>query len=345
MEQAPSSAIQRPRTDDRPLWDVVFGMFGYPAIFIAHRLKLFPLLAAKPSTLPEICAALDLKPRPAEVIVTAATSLGFLQRDEGRYSLTPIAEDYLLDTSSTYFGFVWDLVSDNPDLVSFAGFEQAVLTDSSQVHGGEDVFESFEQQAERARAFTRGMHGLSMGSGLAWPETIDLSEHRLLLDVGGGSGAHSIGAVSRWPDLHAVVYDIAPVCEVADEFIREHGLQGRIETRVGDMWTDPFPEADLHFYSNIYHDWSEEKGRLLMAKSFDSLAPGGQIILHEVLYDDDMTGPFHAAAYSMGMLGWSVDGKQYSGREFAEMLTDAGFEDVRVTPAFGYYSLVVATKP
>jgi hypothetical protein len=37
--------IKRPRTDDRRVWDVVFGVYGFPAILLAHKLKLFPLLA------------------------------------------------------------------------------------------------------------------------------------------------------------------------------------------------------------------------------------------------------------------------------------------------------------
>jgi hypothetical protein len=64
-----------------------------------------------------------------------------------------------------------------------------------------------------------------------------------------------------------------------------------------------------------------------------------------VLYDDDMTGPFAAAAFSMVMLGWSADGAQYSGQELSTMLTDAGFTDVDVKATFGYHSIVVARKP
>ena len=109
----------------------------------------------------------------------------------------------------------------------------------------------------------------------AWPDLLDLSAHRVMLDVGGGSGAHSIGAVSRWPHLRAIVLDIAPVCEVADEFIVSHGLAERIETQAGDMWESELPAADLHFYANIFHDWSEEKGRLLADRSFASLPAGG----------------------------------------------------------------------
>ena len=170
--------------------------------------------------------------------------------------------------------------------------------------------------------FTRGMHSASMGPALAWPDAVDLSDHHLMLDIGGGSGAHAIGAATRWPQLDVTIFDIPPVCEVADEYIAQYALQDRIQTIAGDMWEDAFPEADLHFYSNIYHDWSPDKGRLLTEKSFQSLPPGGRIIIHETLYDDDKTGPFPAAAYSMAMMSWSLDGAQYSGQELSTMLTD-----------------------
>ena len=76
-----------------------------------------------------------------------------------------------------------------------------------------------------------------------------------MLDVGGGSGAHAIGAAQRWPDLEVVVFDLAPICSLAEEFIARHGLQGRVRTEAGNMWADEFPPADVHLYSQIYHDW------------------------------------------------------------------------------------------
>ena len=131
---------------------------------------------------------------------------------------------------------------------------------------------------------------------------------------------------------------------MAQEFIVQYGLQDRIKTRVADMWNDPFPEADLHFYSNIYHDWPAERCRFLTEKSFKSLEPGGRIIIHDVLYNDEKTGPFAPAAYSMLMMGWT-EGESYSGLELSGMLKEAGFHDIEVHPTFGYYSIVTGLKP
>jgi SAM-dependent methyltransferase len=344
MEREVLAEIRRPQTDDRPLWNVIDGIHGYPALLIAHRLKLFPLLAEQARTLAEICEVLHLKRRPAQALLSTATALGFLRLHEGRYALTTLAEDYLLESSPTYFGFFLDLLITNSQVWSFASLEKAVLTDAPQAYGGGDIFKSHEEQAELARSFTRGMHSVSMGPALAWPEAIDLSKHHRLLDVGGGSGAHAIGALLHWPNLRALIFDQAPVCEVAEEFSARHGLQDRIQTHPGDMWNDPFPPADVHLYSNILCDWPPEKGRFLTQKSFESLEPGGRLIIHETLYNADKTGPFGTAAASMLMLAWT-EGEQYSGRELSTMLAEVGFIDIEVKPTWGYWSIVTGRKP
>lgn len=341
-----SSAEMHKSLDDRPVADVVLGVYGYNAVLAAHRLKLFPLLAAGPRTLPDVCAALGIKPRPAQAILAAASALGFAQLADGSWSLTPVSEKYLLETSPTYMGSWWDIVTDHvSDAFSYDPVERAIQTDAQQVFQGEHLFRTLAEQAEAARVFTRTMHSISMAPALAWPDAINLSGCQRMLDVGGGSGAHAIGAVTRWPQLQAVVYDLPPVCEVAEEFIAKHGLKDRIETHPGDMFGDAFPAADLHLYSDVLHDWSREKCIFLIRKSFESLPPGGRIVVHEMLFADDKTGPFATAAFNITMLVWSVDGEQYSGRELSGMLADAGFQSIETKPTFGYHSIVTAIKP
>ena len=259
MTQHTSSNIQMPRVDDRPVWDVVFAVYGYPALLLAHRLKVFALLEDNPRTLTEICDALDIKPRPAEAILTVATALGFLSLQQERYALTAVSEEYLLQKSPNYFGFLWDLMIDNYQVCSFTSLEKSILTDSPQTYGGGDIYQSHEEQVELLHRFTSGMHSMSMASALVWPGVLDFSRHRVMLDIGGSSGAHSIGATLRLPNLQAIVLDFPQVCEVAEGYIVEYNLQERIKTCGANIWNDHWPSADLHFFSNMYHDWPPEK--------------------------------------------------------------------------------------
>ena len=78
-----------------------------------------------------MCEALGIKRRPAEAILTAATALGFLELRDARYSLTALAEDYLLDGSPTYFGTYLDLIIANYSVCSLDKLEKAVQTDTA----------------------------------------------------------------------------------------------------------------------------------------------------------------------------------------------------------------------
>lgn len=111
------------------------------------------------------------------------------------------------------------------------------------------------------------------------------------------------------------------------------------------MWKDNFPAADVHFYSLIYHDWTPEQCQLLTKKSFESLEPGGRLIIHEWLFNDDRTQPLSTAAYNLIMLLWCAGGQQYSGLELSNMLAEVGFVEVEVIPTFGYWSIVTGKKP
>jgi hypothetical protein len=164
VERTASFDIKRPRTDDRRVWDVVFGVYGFPAVLLAHKLKLFPLLANRSRSLSQVCEALGIKRRPAEAILTAAVALGFIELRNGLYSLTPLAEDYLLDQSPTYFGTYFDLIINNYSVCSLDQLEKAVQTDTAQVYaGGQEMFKSHAEQADLSRFFTRTMHSASRG--------------------------------------------------------------------------------------------------------------------------------------------------------------------------------------
>jgi predicted O-methyltransferase YrrM len=343
MNEQNAPEIRKPRTDDRPLWDIIMGIYGYQAVLLAHDLRLFNLLSKKPLSLAEICDALHIAVRPAEALVNVCVSLGLITVKDGRYELMPVSEDYLAEGGAAYFGNFFD-VSLAYGVLAFDRLKKAVLTNVPQVYEGADIYTVHEGQAERARTFARMMHSHSMAPALAWPGKIDLSPHRLMLDVGGGSGAHSIGAALGWPALRAVIADLAPVCEVAKEYISSYGLRDRIETKALDMWNEHFPAADLHFYSDIFHDFTPDKCRFLAEKSFAELRPEGRIIVHEMLFDREKSGPFTVAGYNVSMLMWT-EGQQFSGGELSLMLEQAGFTGVEVVPTFGYWHIVTGCKP
>ena len=93
----------------------------------------------------------------------------------------------------------------------------------------------------------------------------------------------------------------------------------------------------------IFHDWPPERCQFLARKSFESLPTGGRIVIHEMLFNDSRTGPFAVAAFNVDML-IAMPGQQYSKRELSTVLKEAGFRQIEVKPAFGYWSIVTGVK-
>jgi hypothetical protein len=344
MNASASSAISKPQSDDHAIWDLIFAFWGSPALLVAHDLKLFSLLGEKPRRLDEVCGALNIQPRPASVLLEMLTAFKLIEARDGVFTLTPVSKEYLDGNSPISLGGYLDFLVANHKLWSVESLKNAILKNSPQVGGNKDVFSDPEMMRAFAKVFTRAMYAHSIGSALTWPESVDLSQSRILLDIGGGSGAQTVGVLLQWPHLKGIVLDTPPVTAEAGQYIGRFPLGDRISTVAADMFTDPFPQADVHLYGDIWHDWPREKGELLARKSFESLPSGGLIILREVLYNDERTGPVAAAAYGVDMLLVTMGG-QYSRKEIKSLLEDIGFKNVQmVAPGAGYRSLITARK-
>ena len=111
-----------------------------------------------------------------------------------------------------------------------------------------------------------------------------------------------------------------------------------------DMLGAPLPEGfDVHLYSNVLHDWDVPVVKQLVRKSFEALAPGGMLIIHDAHLNEEKNGPLHVAEYSV-LLMHSTEGRCYSVAEMREYLTEAGFTDVQFTPTAVARSVITAQK-
>lgn len=329
------------------IFDVVFGLPAAQALHVAHELNLFGLLnEATALSLENIANRLKIQSRPAQALLAMCASLDLVcLNPQGQYELSDIAKQFLLKESPFYVGGALDITLMNNEVYSFKSLKEALLNNTSQIYQGKELFKTNEEQHELAKMFTHAMHGKSMAMANVWPPKIDLSAHKTFLDIGGGSGAHSIANALHWNHLNAIVYERPGVAEVAESYIKHFELSKRIQTTIGDMWKDPFPDADLHFYSDIFHDWSPEQCQFLINKSYQSLKTSGRILIHEMLFNQNKSGPLSVSAYNIMMLLWTKEGQQFSNHELSTMLRQAGFQDIQSIPTgFGDWSLLSALK-
>lgn len=333
--------LEPPTCDDRLIHDIQASSFHLPALTVADELGLFSLLEKRPASAAEVASALSLGARAAEALLGVLASLGLLVLLDGGFANTEVSRNFLLPESPYYWGGYLHRVRDNPPTHAriLAAVQNDGLGDSTNqwLAGGFD--------AERARQFTAMMHSKGLPQAIGVARHGDFDGVRRLLDVAGGSGCFCIALALRHPDIRFTVLELPSVCELVKEYIADYGLGDQIDTYAADMFSDPWLAGyDAIFFSDIFHDWDRERCLELARHSYEMLPSGGRIYLHEALLEDTKDGSLYATTLSLRMLV-ATQGKQYTAREFDDLLRECGFDHVRVTPTSVYHSLISARKP
>lgn len=317
-------------------------------MFAAVSLGVFDTLETEPTSAETIAAVLQLPRKPLERLLDACVGLKLLRRDGSLYANQPVASAYLCRGSErALVGYI--LYSNDVLFPLWNHLEDAVREGTprwEQEFGGEGgIFANFFRTQEARAIFLRGMHGFGLLSSPKVVEAFDLSGFRRMVDLGGATGHLAIAACERYPELHAVVFELPGVMETARGYLNNSGVVSqRISLTAGDFFVDPLPEADLIAMGRILHDWSEAKVRQLLTKVFDRLSSGGAILIAEKLVDEERTGPTSALLQSLNMLV-CTEGRERTLSEYRQLLEEAGFEKVEGRVTGAYLDAVIARKP
>lgn len=332
-----------------PLMQLATAFWAFKTLAAANELDLFTRISHTGTTVEELSQTLDLAQRPAEMLLAACAALGLLEKKQDRYRNTPLAEKFLVRGGRYYFGgFVTML-----DKRLYPGWDKLVegLRTNRPTTWDPDKQKSLFDNADPAimATFWEAMHSLSTFTARVLGESVDFSRFQRLLDVGGGSGAFDIELCRRYPRLHATVYDLPFVTEIASRNVADARLEGRIAVVPGDFFNDAkFPPGhDLILLSMIMHDWSEAEDRQVLRKCLEALPSGGAVVITELLVNDEKTGPPPAALMSLNMLIETRGGRNFTPAEYMRWLTDIGFHQVRTVwfDAAGANGAVLGFKP
>jgi len=332
-----------------PLMALASGFWSFKTFAAAVELELFTLLAGgREVTLADAVGALGIEDRPADLLLAACASLGLLEKHGDRYRNAPVAEAFLVTGAPSYFGGLVRYL-DQREYPAWHKVVDALRTNRPVTWNPGEADSLFSpDDPVMTELFWKATHSLSVLTAATLADSYDFTSHRRLLDVGGGSGAFPI-ELCRHPRLTATVYDLPHMCRLAEPVIAQAGLGDRIAMRSGDFFQDAdLPGGhDVILLSMIMHDWDEATDRALLKKCYAALAPGGVVMICELMLDPRRSGPPEAALMGMNMLVETAGGKNYSEDEYVAWLHGAGFQDVGVIrfAAAGANGVVVGRKP
>lgn len=344
---SPLDATCPPATDPSPIFEHFRGSYGTELLTaaVAH-FPVFRILSERPCSFEDFRKSLDLEDRPAVVLTTALKAFGLIRETNGLLELTELATEHL--SPDGYFS-VRDyigLAAESPgvlEMVKRLKTNRPKEADSGTAFIYRDGMRSAMEQEGTARHFTLALSGRAKNVAPHLAKQLPQSEG-VLLDVGGGTGIYSIACLQAHPRLKAIVLDRPEVLKVAEEFSRDFGVNDRLELRPGDMFEDPFPQADLVLLSNVLHDWDVPECRRLVSRSAEALKPGGRLLIHDVFLHDDHSGPLEIALYSAALFTLT-EGRAYSVKEYRTWLEETGLVPESIRPTLIHCGLLAARKP
>ncbi len=332
--------------DPSPVFELIEAFRRTKVMFAAVSLGVFDALHDAPADVAMLAVRLDCVPEALERLMDACVGLGFLKKENCKYSNLPVASTYLCRTSpQALTGYI---LYSNYALYSLWGrLEDAVREGShrwTQVFRVDGpIFDHFFRTEQNKREFLRGMHGFGLMSSPHVVKAFDLSRFQRLVDLGGATGHLASAACAVYPQMQATVFELPSAIEFAREFILDSPYQDRIQVQGGDFFRDKLPDGDLYALGRVVHDWSEEKIAKLLARICTHLPSGGGLLLAERLLNEDKTGPVPALLQSLNMLV-CTEGKERTPSEYTALLTAAGFADVQCKSTGAPLDAILAVK-
>lgn len=328
-------------TDVREISNIAYGFMGSKALFAALDLNLFTRLAKKKRALEELAFELDVAPNRLETLLAACTSLGLVCIENGRYFNSPASEAYLVAGAPADFSDYYRLQIDRQIYPLFMDLDRALLGEHKQ------GFYSISDNSDEAGKFSRAQHSGSLGPAHLLAKRLNLSDATTLLDVAGGSGAFSITLCKRYASLVATILDFPNMLKVAAQYVAQENLEGRIELLPGNALEIAWPDSrDCVLISYLMYAVSEADSARLCKLAFDALLPGGRLVVHDFMVNDNHDGPLHAALWMLHGLFSNPDAACLSSASVQQLTKHAGFGECVTSELIpGITRMLVAQKP
>lgn len=286
------------------------------------RLGVFSFLGSEEKTLQEIHKNLDTDERATGLLLDALTAMGLLEKSRNGYRNCETAAEFLVRGSNKYMG---NIILHHHHLVDgWARLHEAV----EEGHPIEKRSYGEEQERE---AFLMGMFNLAMVNAPKIAGVIDLSGKKKLLDLGGGPGTYAIHFCLKNKDLKATIFDRSTTRPFAEKTVERFGLPDRINFAGGDFTTDTITGGpyDVAWLSHILHSNGPQQCRQVIKKTVRAMEPGGLLLVHDFILNNDKSGPEFPALFSLNMLINNPAGRSYSESEIGGFLEESGLGNIQ----------------
>jgi hypothetical protein len=297
------------------------------AVRAACQLGLADELAGGPRTADELAAATGADAGALHRVLRLLAHCGLFEATGPGYALTPAADllrrDHPLSMRDAY-------QPPGLELAAWAALDYSIRTGRAafeHVHGiphRRYRAEHPEEDARMDRAHRVGtrVEVLTIVRSYDWPSV------RVVVDVGGGTGALLAGLLSRYQHLHGVLFDLPQMLANVAEVLAAAEVADRCEVVAGDFFAGVPADGDVYVLKSVLGGWDDDSAVKILSSVRQAMRDDGRVLIIEPVlqYGPDFLVGSIVHMQSLVLYG----GPDRTREEFAELLSQAGLRLNRV---------------
>ena len=335
-----SQTAAQPMPPDAFLGQVAFGAMLTQALYVAAKLGVADLLAAKPQHITELSAATKTHERSLYRVLRSLSSIGVFEETEPKvFKNTPYSEALRADVPNSlrngaiFMGEEWHWRVWGDMLYSVETGKPAW----GHIHGAE-VFDYFANNPRQAEIFNNAMTDMSVSTAPAVVEAYDFSGINTLTDIAGGHGYLLAQVLKANPNMSGILFDMPQVIAGAGALFEKEGVAERVEKVTGDFFASVPKSADAYIMKHIIHDWDDERATKILQNINEAMTENGKVLIVEVVVPEG-NEPHYSKLLDLEMLA-SPGGMERTAGEYRELLAAAGLRLTRIIPTKSPFSII-----
>jgi demethylspheroidene O-methyltransferase len=315
----------------RVLFDLVAGFTYSQTLAACVASGLLELLQAGPRSTADVAGHADLPIEGADRLLRAARALKLTELlPDGRWTLGSDGAALMGN------GGIAEMVAHHHLLYADLADPLALLRRGGGGGALSDYWRYAEQpgagEAEQVSPYSRLMAASQPLIAQHVIGAYRFARHRRMLDIGGGEGAFIAAVAQAAPSLDFTLFDLPAVGARAKAALATKGLAGRVTIVGGSFLADPLPRGhDLVTLIRVLHDHDDAPAQQLLRSIFESLLPGGRLLIAEPMAETPGAEPAGDAYFGWYLLAMG-SGRLRSPQVIADMLQQAGFRQIRALP-------------
>ena len=310
------------------LQQMMNGYWTTQIIYVAAKVGIADALTHGPLDLDRLAQATRTHAPSLCRLMRALGGLGLLRENEQReYELTNLGRCLVSGSPGALRARA--ILNGEDWYQAWGGLLESVRTGKSAFHNlfGKTFFEYMAGRPDMAAAFNEAMASSTEGAAAAVVKAYDFSGCRMIVDVGGGTGAFLAAILRATPQARGILFDRPNVVGVARELLARTGIAGRCRLAGGDFFETVPRGGDLYILSWVIHDWDDERSIAILRNCRRAMTGDARLLLIEQIVPDG-NEPSLSKLYDLHMLVLAPGGRERRADEYHSLLAAA---DLRLT--------------